>query len=98
MHSVLALRHRRGIEVEHYGGVPVYYGNGVGRSSVHHESVCVDSGWIHRVGHVDNEVSRRSAYNKAAAGGADHGKAYQLSVGEGILLIGAVDGHAPVHP
>ena len=51
------------------------------------------------VAQIDNEV-RRLGVDDAVAGrsGGGHGKTHQLSIGEGILLGCAADGHAPVIP
>ena len=55
---------------------------------------------VRRIAKIDYEVSRRSADNQAAAGRISGGdsKTNQFSVGEGILLGLAANGHTPVRP
>ena len=72
MHGVEALRHRRGIEMEHNGHVPVLQSKGVCWGAVYREIGGVDSSRKHWVTHVENEISRRSPSNNAATGCAAH--------------------------
>src|SRR5205823_6209209 len=60
---------------------------------------CLDSCRIHGIGQVDDEINRLRIDDAVARrGGGGHGKTHQISIGEGILLLCAVDGVAPVHP
>ena len=92
-------RYRRAIEVECDRGVAVAQHKGVRRSSVHREVACLHRCRIHRIAQVDHEVHRLRVDERIASRcrGGD-GKANQLSISEGILLLCAADGHAPIHP
>ena len=81
MHGVLALYHRRGIEMEGYAcaGDAVL----VRRGSINREIGRLDSVLVDRVRQVDNELDRRSARNQAAAG-RDGGGRYEFDQPDGV--------------
>ena len=72
---------------------------GVRWRSVHCEIGGLDSGWVRGIAQVDDEVHRLGVdHTVASRVSGGHGKTDELSVGEGILLGLAADGHAPVIP
>ena len=68
MHRVLAQHHRRGIKVEHDGGVTIGDDVTVRRDSINHEIARLDSGRVNRIAEFDNEIGRRSPGNHTATG------------------------------
>src|SRR5262245_7441930 len=100
MHRLRTLRcyWRAGV-VEYDLRVAVLERKRVRRGSVHREIGGLNGAGIHRIAQVYGEIRRLRAYEAVTSwDGAGHGKAYQLPVGEGVLLGLHVDKIAPVHP
>src|SRR5439155_23831984 len=98
MHGLLALVYHRGaVEGEGYGLVTIAEHVRVRRSSINREITRLDGVWVHRIAKVDNEVSRLSRYLDTASriSGVDS-NTNQITVGEGIMLLLAVDGYSSI--
>src|SRR5882724_9440546 len=100
MHRLGALIYNgRCVEEEEDRRTAVLVAEVVRRRSVNREIAGLDCVRVDRVANVDSEVSRLGVYD-ATASWVSRGdrKANQISVGKGILLGSAANGHAPVHP
>src|SRR6266436_4748019 len=100
MHRLHALRRNgRCVESEGDGQITIAEGVRVRCNSIHSEIAWLDAALVDRVAQIDVEL-RRLSVDDAVAGrvGGGHGKAYQLPVGEGVLLRTTSNGYAPVRP